>query len=330
MKKIYAILLCGALSMLVLSTICFGAKQNQKYVLKLSHQMANTHTLNKVALRFADLVKAKTAGKVEVQVFPAATLGSERENAEALKSGTLDLGFIAVEFYPAYVKEAAVLVLPYMYNDYPHLKKVLNGKVASAVANMIKASTNIRVLAYLPMAFRQVFTTDKPLNDAGDIKGLKIRVPESPIYVAAFKQLGAVPTPMAWGEVYTALETGVVKGVENTPEAILSVSLNEVVKYMNITNHLTAPSTISISEAVFQKLPKQFQKAITVAAKEAAQYDYEQVVETDSKYQKQISAKVKVVKSNISSFRKMINYNQLEIVSSPKAKQLIKELLKTR
>jgi tripartite ATP-independent transporter DctP family solute receptor len=330
MKKNYAILLCCALSVLVLSTMCFGAKKNQKYVLKLSHQMANTHTLNKVALKFADLVKAKTAGKVEIQVFPAATLGSERENAEALKSGTLDLGFIAVEFYPSYVKEAAVLVLPYMYNDYPHLKKVLNGKTAQEVANMIKTATNIRVLTYLPMAFRQVFTTDKPLNDAGDIKGVKIRVPESPIYVAAFKQLGAVPTPMAWGEVYTALETGVVKGVENTPESILSVSLNEVVKYMNITNHLTAPSTISISESVFQKLPKQYQKAITAAAKEAAQYDYEQVVETDNKYQQQISSKVKVVKSNISSFRKMINYGQLKIVSSPKAKKLINELIKTR
>ena len=333
MKRFTSIILAVLLVLSVVLAGCSNSSKTpdagaakQKFKLKLSHQMADTHTLNQTSKKFAELVKAKTNGNVEVEVFTSASLGTERENAEALKSGTLDMALIAVEFYPAYVKESAVLVLPYMYKDYEHLNKVLNSDVAKEVAGLIKDGTGIRPLTYLAMAFRQMFTSDKEIKTADDLKGLKMRVPESPIYVSAFKQFGAAPTPIAWGEVYTSLQTGVVQGVENTPEAVSTTSLDQVTKYMNTTNHLTAPSTISISEKTFQKLPKEYQDALIAAAAEAAKFNLDLTVSRDKEYREKLKTKLKVVEPDIATFKKAMQYDQIALVSSDKAKDLIKKL----
>jgi tripartite ATP-independent transporter DctP family solute receptor len=306
-----------------------SAAPAQKFHLKLSHQMAATHTLNETSKKFAELVKEKTHGNVDIEVFPSASLGSERENVEALKTGTLDLGIIAVEFYPSYVKESAVLILPYMYKDYDHLSRVLASDVAKEVGEMILAKTNIRPLTYLTMAFRQMFT-NKAIRNADDLKGLKIRVPESPLYVAAFKQLGAAPTPIAWGEVYTALQTGVVTGVENTPEAVQTTSLDQVTKFMNFSNHMTSSSTISMSESVFQKLPKEYQQTLLAAAAEAAQFNHALTVSRDKEYREKLGKTLTVIHPDVESFKRAVKYDQIDLVSSDKAKELIKKLLRIK
>lgn len=303
-----------------------GAAAGKKYTLKLSHQMAPDHTLHLAALKFAELVKAKTNGNVEVQVFPSGQLGTEKDNAAALKLGTLDMGMVAVEFYPSFVPESAVLVLPYMYKDYAHLDKVLNSDVSKEVSDMILKKTNIRVLTYLPMAFRQMFTVDKEIKTVADLQGLKMRVPESPIYVATFKQLGATPTPLAWGETYTGLQTGVIKGVENTPEAIVSASINEVTKYMNVTNHLEGPSTISISEAVYKKLPKEYQEAILSAAQEAEKYELDLTVSRDKEAREKLAKSMTITEADAASFKNSVKYDEINLVNTDKGKELIKKL----
>jgi TRAP-type transport system periplasmic protein len=327
MKKVISLIsvgiLIGSLGFIVFSAA--AAAPAQKFKLKMSHQMAATHTLNDTSKKFAELVKEKTKGNVEVEVFPSASLGSERENAEALKTGTLDLAIIAVEFYPSYVKESAVLILPYMYKDYDHLSRVLASEVAKEVAGMILEKTNVRPLTYLTMAFRQMFT-NKEIRNADDLKGVKMRVPESPLYVAAFKQLGAAPTPIAWGEVYTALQTGVVSGVENTPEAVQTTSLDQVTKFMNFSNHMTSSSTISMSESVFKKLPKEYQQALISAATEAAKFNHGLTVSRDKEYREKLGKTLKAVQPDVESFKKAIKYDQIDLVSSSKAKELIKKL----
>ena len=320
------------MTLAILGVLASGASAatDPKFTLRLSHQMAPDHTLNLVSQRFADLVKAKTNGNVEVQVFPSAQLGAEKDNAAALRNGMLDLGIIAVEQYPSFVAESAVLVLPYLYKDYAHLDRVLNSDVAKDISKMIVDKTNIRVLTYLTMAFRQMFTVDKEVKSAADLKGLKMRVPESPIYVAAFKQFGAAPTPIAWGEVYAALQTGVVKGVENTPEAVMTASLQEVTKYLNLTNHLEGPSTISMSEQVFQKMPKEYQAAVLAAAAEAAKYDQELTISRDKVAREKLATKLKVVEPDIASFKSAIKYDQIALVSSDKGKELIRRILEIK
>lgn len=300
---------------------------DQKFTFKLSHQMAADHTLQMVAMKFAELVKEKTNGNVVVKVFPSGALGAEKDNAAALKSGQLDIGIVAVEQYPSFVPESAVLVLPYLYSDYDHVDKVLNSDVAKDVSQMILDKTGIRVLTFLPLAFRQMFTVDKEIKSAADLKGLKMRVPESPIYVAAFKQLGAVPTPLAWGEVYAALQTGVAKGVENTPEAIQTASLQEVTKYMNLTNHLQGPTTLSMSNQAFKKLSPEYQNALLSAAAEAEKYDLQLTISRDKEARDKLKGKLTVVQPDIASFRNAIHYDQIELVGSEKGKDLVKRVM---
>jgi tripartite ATP-independent transporter DctP family solute receptor len=304
-----------------------AAAADQKFTFNLSHQMAADHTLNLVANKFAESVKEKTKGNVTIKVFPSGALGAEKDNAAGLRSGMLDMGIVAVEQYPSFVPESAVLVLPYLYRDYDHVDKVLNSDVAKDIQKMILDKTNIRVLTFMPMAFRQMFTVDKEIRGAADLKGLKMRVPESPIYVAAFKQFGAVPTPLAWGEVYASLQTGVAKGVENTPEAVLTASLQEVTKYMNLSNHLEGPTTISMSEQAFRKLPAEYQGALLAAAAEAEKYDLELTVARDKAAREKLKTKLTVVEPDVATFKSAIRYDQIELVSSEKGKELVKRVL---
>ena len=315
-------------SLAVLGLFCGGASAaDQKFTFNLSHQMAPDHTLNQVALKFSDLVKERTNGNVTVKIFPAGALGAEKDNAAGLKSGMLDMGIVAIEQYPSFVPESAVLVLPYLYTDYDHLSRVLNSDVAKDIQKMILDKTGIRVLTIMPMAFRQMFTVDKEIRTAADLKGVKMRVPESPIYVAAFKQFGAVPTPLAWGEVYAALQTGVAKGVENTPEAVLTASLQEVTKYMNLSNHLEGPTTISMSDAAFKKLPPEYQAALLSAAADAEKFDLQLTVARDQEAREKLKTKLIVVQPDVASFKSAIRYDQIDLVSSDKGKELIARLL---
>ena len=150
--------------------------------LTMSHQMAASHSINKTAEEFARLVAEKSEGKMKVDVYSAATLGTETENLQALTNGTLDLAVIAAEFYANYVDEAGCLCLPFVYSSYDDCAEKLAGEAGTTVAQMILDKTNVRILDYYVLAFRQIFTTDKPLNTVDDMSGLIIRIPDSSTY----------------------------------------------------------------------------------------------------------------------------------------------------
>lgn len=154
--------------------------------LTMSHQMAASHSINKTAEEFARLVAEKSEGKMKVDVYSAATLGTETENLQALTNGTLDLAVIAAEFYANYVDEAGCLCLPFVYSSYDDCAEKLAGEAGTTVAQMILDKTNVRILDYYVLAFRQIFTTDKPLNTVNDMSGLIIRIPDSSTYKETF------------------------------------------------------------------------------------------------------------------------------------------------
>lgn len=295
-------------------------------VLQLSHQMAATHSINVTAEKFAELVKEKSDGAMEIEVFPSASLGTERENLEALQTGTLDMAIIAVEFYPSYVEEAGVFVLPYIYDDYEHQTRVLKGKAGTELAKMILERTGVKILSYYSLAFRQVFTTKNPVNIVDDIKGLKIRVPESPTYVNTFTLLGAAPTPVAWGETYTALETNVVEGLENIPESIYSASMYEVVNYMNITDHISAPTTFSISNKVFEELTEEQEIIIQEAAQEASDFGLELTIENDMKFREKLAEELEIIETDKETMKAAIDYDAFDVMRLENAK-ILKDLI---
>lgn len=294
--------------------------------LQLSHQMANTHSIHQTALEFARLVNEKSSGDMSVEVFPSAALGSERENLEALQSGVLDMAIIAVEFYPSYVEEAGVFVLPYIYDDFEHQTRVLKGEAGDVLKEIILDKTDVKVLGYYSLAFRQVFTSNNPINTVSDIRGLKIRVPESPTYVNTFSMLGAAPTPVAWGETYTALETSVVQGLENTPESIHSASMHEVTSYMNITDHISAPTTFSISNQVFEGLTDVQKQVLLDAAEEAGDFGLDLTVKNDTEFRERMMEELEVVYTDKESMRNAIDYaafNVMRLETAVEIKALI-------
>ncbi|SKC65870.1 TRAP transporter substrate-binding protein [Maledivibacter halophilus] len=328
-RKIVSLLLASVVVLSVILTGCQGSgdTNSEKVVkLQLSHQVSPKHSINETAMKFAELVKEKSEGTMEIEIFPSGSLGTERENLEALGNGSLDMAVIAVEFYPALVEEAGVFVLPYMYDNYEHQTAVLKGEAGKMLSDMILDKTGARVLSYYPLAFRQVVTTDKPIHTVEDIKGLKIRVPESPTYVNTFTLLGAAPTPVAWGETYTALETNVVSGMENTPESMYSASMHEVVKYINITDHISAPTTFSISDQVFEDLTEEQKTIISEAAQEATDFGLELTIANDTKFREELAKNIEVIETDKESMRNAINYDAFNVMKLESAKKL-KELI---
>lgn len=285
--------------------------------LTMSHQMAAEHSINKTAEEFARLVQEKSEGKMAVEVYPSATLGTETENLQALTNGTLDCAVIACEFYANYVDEAGIFCLPFMYTDYQDCYDKLHGEAGETVATMILDNTNVRVLDYYVLPFRQIFTVDREIKTVDDMKGLVIRIPDSNTYKTTFTQLGAAPTAVSWGETYTALDTGVVAAVENIPESIMSASMQEVCKYVNVTNHLIAPTTISISDQVYSGLTAEQQAIVDEAAKEACEFGMEQTVSgSEANFDALAGAGLTVVDTDVATLEGAIDYAAYDCAKS--------------
>lgn len=292
--------------------------------LSMSHQMAASHSINLTSEEFARLVKEKSEGKIQVDVYPSATLGTETENLQALGNGTLDVAIIAAEFYANYIDEAGILCLPFMYDDHDDAYAKLHGEAGNTIKDMILDKTNVRVLDWYVLGFRQIFTTDKEINTVDDMAGLIIRIPDSNTYKTTFSQLGAAPTPVAWGETYTALDTGLVSAVENLPESVMSASMQEVTKYVNHTNHILGPTTISISEQVYQSLTEEQRAIIEEAAKEACEFGLNMTKDgAQANFDALSDAGLTVVETDVDTLKAKIDYNAYACAQSDAGKAIL-------
>ncbi|NWF93835.1 MAG: DctP family TRAP transporter solute-binding subunit [Syntrophaceae bacterium] len=214
---------------------------------------------------FKNIVEAETAGGVEVKVFPAGQLGGERELIEATKLGTIQMCMVSAAI-AGYYKEAQVLDIPYLFSSAPVAWKVMDGRFGKEMAEDCLKKTGMRVLAYGETGFRNFTTSVRLIKSPADMKGLKIRVMESPVYINMVKALGAAPTPIAWPETYTALQQKVVDGQENPVSVILSVKFFEVQKYLTLDGHSYGVDFILINDKFFQGLPKETQHILKTAA----------------------------------------------------------------
>ncbi len=301
-----------------------GSSAEAEITLTLSHQMAESHSIHTTAQKFAQLVNEKSGGTMAVDVYASATLGTETENLQALTNGTLDMAVIAAEFYANYVDEAGILCLPYMYDSYDDCYEKLNSEAGDRIKTMILEKTNVRPLDYYVLAFRQIFTVDREIKTVDDMAGLIIRIPDSTTYKTTFSQLGAAPTAVAWGETYTALDTGVVSAVENIPESIMSASMQEVCKYVNVTNHLIAPTTISISNQVYDKLTPEQQKILEEAAAEACQFGKNMTAEnSDANFASLEKAGLTVVETDVDSMKNAIKHEEYTCAQADAGKEIL-------
>jgi tripartite ATP-independent transporter DctP family solute receptor len=269
---------CVALSM---TSTLWG--QTEKINYKLGHMLAIDTPWHKTAVLFADKVKEYTKGGVEVVVYPAQQLGDERTLVEGLFTGAIDF-MILGSFSVGGVPEVMVGELPYLYKSYAHISKAMP-EVVIPYTNSRTIPKGARALdgVYAYTAYRGVLSKNKPINTLADMKGIKIRVPQNPMLMNTFKAMGANPTVVNYGELYTALQTGVVEACELTPELLVGAKLHETSKYFSFTNHIAYPLYFGINEKSWQKSGK-YQPDLVRAAAEAMGLWRSQNQDNDNNY----------------------------------------------
>ncbi|HSI56107.1 MAG TPA: TRAP transporter substrate-binding protein [Ideonella sp.] len=238
--------------------------------LRLAHGLAENHPVHLAMQRFAELAKQKTKGEIEIKIFANGTLGSERETLEQVQNGVLEMTKASASPLETFAPEYKVFNLPFVFRDKAHFFKVVDGPVGSAILGSSKSRGFIGLTFY--DAGARSFYAKKAIGTPDDLKGLKIRVQQSPTTIKMIQALGASPTPMPWGEVYSALQAGVVDGAENNITALTTGRHGEVSKFFSLTEHQMVPDVLVISTAKWDVLKKPVQDALREAAHESFVY----------------------------------------------------------
>lgn len=202
---------------------------------------------------FAKSIEGASGGKYKVQQFANSALGGEREVIEGLQIGTIDLAIVSTGATLNFVPETGVFDIPFLLRDLPHARAVLDSKIGQDMLAKFP-DRGIIALAWGEQGFRHLTNNVRPVKTPADAKGLKIRTTENPIHITAFRQIGILPTPMAWPEVATALQQGIIDGQENPLSVITSAKLSQLQKYLSLTGHVYGPALVLMSANVYNGL----------------------------------------------------------------------------
>ena len=244
-----------------------GLSAEQKVVLKLAHTQNPGTAIDKATIKLAERVKELSNGSIEIKIFGAMILGNERQLIEQVQMGQVDLGIFSNDYLSNIEPTVAVVALPYILRNIDHVHKVWSSPVGQELkANLLKKG--LRSLGTYDYSFRNTITRTHPIKTPKDFKDVKIRVMENPTVIKTWKLLGANPVPMPWNEVYSALQTKVIDAMEAPPESMYSTKIQEVGKYLTLTQHQYTGSHIIIGENSWKKLSPDQQKALAEAAKE--------------------------------------------------------------
>jgi tripartite ATP-independent transporter DctP family solute receptor len=287
MKKILVVLLSVGLATVILAggaSVVFAQK-----VLRLAETHPQDYPTTKGDYEFARLVKERSNGKIIIEVFHSKQLGEERAVIEQVQLGAIDMTRVSISAVSAFVRDLDAFQLPYLYRDATHMWKVLNGPIGEEILKKHEAY-NFVGLGWFEAGSRN-FYTKKPVKTVSDLKGMKIRVQQAPLMVGMVEALGAVATPLPYGEVYSALQTGVVDGAENNWPSYLTTSHFEVAKYFIVDEHTRVPEITVGSKKVFDKMSKEDRALILKAMKDAQPYQYRLWVDFEKVAEKTVKEK---------------------------------------
>ena len=243
-------------------------KDSDVITLKLGHALDIEHPVHKALLYMAEKLKEKSGGKVVIEVFPGEQLGSEEKLIKQLQLGLVDMAKVSTSPLEGFVPVYSVFSLPYLFRDKTHYWNVLDGSIGK---QLLQAGEDkgLKGLCYYDAGSRSFYTKDKPILKPADLEGMKIRVQESKTSMQMIRELGASPTPIAWGELYTSLQQGVVDGAENNPPSFYLSGHYEVCKYYSLDEHTMVPDIVLMSLKTWNKLPVDIQKMVQDAADES-------------------------------------------------------------
>ncbi|MCX8117049.1 MAG: TRAP transporter substrate-binding protein [Desulfobacterota bacterium] len=246
-----------------------SAQDVKERTLKFATQNPKGHPIVAGMEKFAEIVNAKTGGKIKVNLFPGGVLGSDQHNVSALQGGTIEMVSMNAGILAAQVKEFAIFDFPFMFGGGAEADAVVDGPFGQMMMDKL-TDKGIIGLAYFELGFRHITNSKRPIHRLEDIAGLKIRVIPNPINVDWVSALGASPTPLPFPELYAALEQKAVDGQENPFTVILANKFYEVQKYLAITNHQYNPQAVMISKKFWDTLTADEKKILRDAAREAA------------------------------------------------------------
>lgn len=249
---------------------------------QLSHNAAPGNPKSDASLRFSELVAEKTEGRVKIDVGGSAQFGEDAEALTNMRLGTLAFSANSQGTTSAVVPEIAVLGLPFLFENLPQAWEVMDGPVGEKLAAAADAQ-GLVILAFWDNGIRQTSNNTRPIEKPADLAGLKIRTPPDPITIDIFNALGANPTPLAFSELYIALQQGVVDGQENPLINIYSSKLFEVQKYISLTNHKYESTLLVASKIIFDTFTPEDQAAIREAALEAGKFNRERSQSDEAK-----------------------------------------------
>jgi tripartite ATP-independent transporter DctP family solute receptor len=267
-----------------------GMGQDKTFHFKLGHAVAPDHPYHLGAVKFAELVAQRSRNRAKIDVHPSAQLGGERDMVEGLQLGTVDLVVTSTGPVGGFVPKMFVVDLPFLFESRDHAYKVLDGPIGKELLGALSAK-GIKGLAFWENGFRNITNSTRPVEKPEDLKGIKIRTMENKIHLASFKAWGASPTPMAFQEVYTALQQKTIDAQENPIAIIYTAKFHEVQKYLSLTGHFYSPALLLMAEKAYNGLPKEIQKVFEDAAVACASYERNLLRDTEQRQLEELTAK---------------------------------------
>jgi tripartite ATP-independent transporter DctP family solute receptor len=246
------------------------ALNRAEVILKLGHGLDTTHPVHKAMVFMAEKVRAKSGGRMRVEIFPSEQLGNEKECIEALQLGYLAMTKTSSAPMEGFVSQMQVFGIPYLFRDAEHFWKVCNGPIGKKLL-LSGESKRLRGLCYYDAGARS-FYAGRAIHQPSDLAGMKIRVQSSIMSMKMVQAMGGAPTPIPWGELYTALDQGVVDGAENNTPSLRTSRHYEVCKYYSLDEHTRLPDILIISTRVWNRLSPEQQRILQEAVDESVEY----------------------------------------------------------
>jgi tripartite ATP-independent transporter DctP family solute receptor len=274
---------------------CLSCKKNESSkVLYLAHTLPQTHPVHKGIVEFQKALEKKSGGRLSIKIFPDGMLGSEREVLELLQIGSVAVTKVSAATLSNFVPEYHVLGIPYLFRSKEHQFEVLEGPIGKSILEKGEKFW-LRGLCYYDAGSRSFYTSNKAIRTPDDLKGLKIRVMNNQMAINMVNAMGGSATPMAYGELYTAIQQGVVDGAENNPPSFVSSNHHEVAKYYTLDQHSSVPDVLIIGTKFWDKLSEEERVWVQEAADESSQAEkvfWNESVEASMKTAKEFGVEI--------------------------------------
>ena len=271
----FALALLGALLLASCRGPGAGDSGAPTWTVRFSHVLSTSSEFHLMAERFRNLMDERTGGRFRVVIYPSGQLGGERVGFEQIQAGAVQLAITGTPVLSGWVPESQVFDLPFLFETRDHGLRVMNGPFGDWWRDLLLERTGVRSLGFLDYGFRHVYNRRGPVEAPGDLAGLKLRVLQNATYLAAYSALGVQATPMNYGEVYSALQQGVIDGGEANAVGFVSSRLYEVARFYSFTSITYNPITLLVNEPFYQALPPDIRETVDRAAVDALAYQSE-------------------------------------------------------